>query len=355
MKKFFAIALAAVLALSVFTGCGGKKAELALITDIGTIDDKSFNQGSWEGLVKYAEEKGISHQYYKPSEKSTDAYLQSIDLAVKGGAKVIVCPGFLFEEPVTQAAATYPDVSFVAIDCTLPEAPANAVGVTYAEEQVGFLAGYAAVKEGYTKLGFLGGMPVPAVVKYGYGFVQGAEYAANEAGMGAGAIQITYGYTGDFAATPENQTKAASWYNDGTEIIFACGGAVGNSVMAAAEAAGTKVIGVDVDQSGESDTVVISAMKGLGNSVYSMISDYYSETFPGGQNVVLDASQNGVSLSMESSKLTKFTQKEYDTLYAALANNTDNIASNIINTPADDNTVAGANIPLSAVTMNEVG
>ena len=125
--------------------------------------------------------------------------------------------------------------------------------------------------------------------------------------------------------------------------------------MAAAEAAGTKVIGVDVDQSGESDTVVISAMKGLGNSVYSMISDYYNETFPGGQNVVLDASQNGVSLSMESSKLTKFTQKEYDTLYAALANNTDNIASNIINTPADDNTVAGANIPLSAVTMNEVG
>ena len=185
MKKLLALALAVVLALSVFAGCaaGGKKAELALITDIGTIDDKSFNQGAWEGLVKYAEEKGISHQYYQPTEKSTTAYLESIDQAVKNGAKVIVTPGFLFEEPVTQAAATYPDVSFVAIDCTLPEAPANAVGVTYAEEQVGFLAGYAAVKEGYTKLGFLGGMPVPAVVKYGYGFVQGADAAAKELGV----------------------------------------------------------------------------------------------------------------------------------------------------------------------------
>ena len=97
MKKLLALALAVVLALSVFAGCaaGGKKAELALITDIGTIDDKSFNQGAWEGLVKYAEEKGISHQYYQPTEKSTTAYLESIDQAVKNGAKVIVTPGCL--------------------------------------------------------------------------------------------------------------------------------------------------------------------------------------------------------------------------------------------------------------------
>ena len=354
MKKLFALAAAAVLALSLFAGCSSQKAELALITDIGTIDDKSFNQGSWEGLVKYAEEKGISKKYYKPTEKSNDAYLQSIDLAVKGGAKTIVCPGFLFQEPVQTASATYPDVNFIAIDCVLENPAANAVGISYAEEQVGFLAGYAAVKEGYTNLGFLGGLAVPAVVRYGYGFVQGAEYAANEAGMAEGSISIKYGYTGNFDATPENKSMAASWYNDGTEIIFACGGAVGNSVMAAAEEAGTKVIGVDVDQSSESDTVVISAMKGLGTSVYDTIASIYDSKFQGGQNVTLGAAENGVSLSMESSKLEKFTQKDYQTLYAALAANTNNIASNILNTPAEDGKVSSANIPLSAVVVEEV-
>ena len=168
MKKLLALALAVVLALSVFAGCaaGGKKAELALITDIGTIDDKSFNQGAWEGLVKYAEEKGISHQYYQPTEKSTTAYLESIDQAVKNGAKVIVTPGFLFEEPVYIAQDQYPDVTFILIDGNPHDADYNyktadnCVGITYAEEQVGFLAGYAAVKDGMTKLGYMGGMAV---------------------------------------------------------------------------------------------------------------------------------------------------------------------------------------------------
>ena len=148
MKKLLALALAVVLALSVFAGCaaGG----------IGTIDDKSFNQGAWEGLVKYAEEKGISHQYYQPTEKSTTAYLESIDQAVKNGAKVIVTPGFLFEEPVYIAQDQYPDVTFILIDGNPHDADYNyktadnCVGITYAEEQVGFLAGYAAVKDGMT-------------------------------------------------------------------------------------------------------------------------------------------------------------------------------------------------------------
>ena len=288
MKKLLALALAVVLALSVFAGCaaGGKKAELALITDIGTIDDKSFNQGAWEGLVKYAEEKGISHQYYQPTEKSTTAYLESIDQAVKNGAKVIVTPGFLFEEPVYIAQDQYPDVTFILIDGNPHDADYNyktadnCVGITYAEEQVGFLAGYAAVKDGMTKLGYMGGMAVPAVVKYGYGFVQGAEYAAQELGMADGSIELMYNYTGGFDATPEAQNQAASWYNNGTEVIFAAGGAVGNSVMAAAEAAGTKVIVWTWTSPAESETVITSAMKGLGTSVYDMIAAYYNGSFP---------------------------------------------------------------------------
>ena len=302
------------------------KFELALITDIGTIDDKSFNQGSWEGLKKYAEENNISHKYYKPTEKSTDAYLSAIELAVKGGAKLIVTPGFLFEEPVYIAQQTYPDVMFVLIDgnphnedYSEYRTDPNTVGILFAEEQVGYLAGYAAVKDGMTKLGFLGGMAVPAVVRYGYGFVQGAEAAAKE--LGVPSIELNYHYTGGFDATPEAQTLAASWYQAGTEVIFACGGAVGNSAMAAAESASGKVIGVDVDQSAESATVITSAMKGLGVSVYDMIKAYYAGSFPGGQNLVFSAENNGVSLPMENSKFEKFTQADYDALYAKLAAN----------------------------------
>lgn len=354
MRKLLALVMAAAMGMSILTGCSRQMAELALITDSGEVDDGSFNQGAWEGLVKYAEEKGISHQSILPAEESADAYLQSIDTAVENGAKVVVCPGSLFAGPIESAASADPDVAFIAIDCALDDAPANAVGITYAEEQVGFLAGYAAVKEGYTRLGFLGGQVLDSVVKYGYGFVQGAEYAALQQGMEAGSVQITYGYTGDFSESPENEAVAAAWYDAGTQVIFACGGAIGNSVMAAAEAAGTKVIGVDVDQSAVSDSVIISATKNLSGAVYDMIESFYNEEFPGGQTLVLDAASGGVSLTMESSRMSKFTQKDYDTLYAALANNTDNITANIVNTPAADGSVSGAGIPLSCVTMNEV-
>lgn len=364
MKKLLAFALAAVLALGLFAGCGQQKkgAELALITDIGTIDDKSFNQGAWEGLVKYAEEKNITHQYYQPTEKSDTAYLESIAQAVENGAKVIVTPGFLFEVPIYVAQDQYPDVKFILIDgnphnedYSDSRTADNCVGITYAEEQVGFLAGYAAVKDGMTKLGYMGGMAVPAVIKYGYGFVQGAEYAAQEMGLADGSVEIMYNYTGGFDATPEAQSQAASWFNNGTEVIFAAGGAVGNSVMSAAETAGTKVIGVDVDQSPESETVITSAMKGLSTSVYDMIKAYYDGSFPGGQNLVFEASNNGVSLAMDTAKFTSFSKTDYDALFAALQNNTNNITSNILgNADANGKDIAIKDIPLKAVVVTEV-
>jgi basic membrane protein A len=247
-------------------------------------------------------------------------------LAVRGGAKVIVTPGFLFEVPVFIAQDRYPDVNFILVDGSPHSADystfktgKNAVGVHYAEDQAGFLAGYAVVKDGYRRLGFVGGMAVPAVVRFGYGFIQGAEYAAAELGLAAGAITVNYHYTGGFAATPEAQTLAASWYNNGVEVIFACGGAVGNSVMAAAEQAGKKVIGVDVDQSSESPTVITSAMKGLGESVYSCISDYYAGKFPGGQTLVFSAVNQGVGLPMSSSKFQSFDNNDYFNIFQKLS------------------------------------
>lgn len=363
MKKILSVLLVMAFAVSMLAGCGGSGSEsggtdtydLALITDVGTIDDKSFNQGAWEGLVKYAEENKITHKYYQPSEKTTDAYLASIDLAVKAGAKVVVTPGYLFEPAVFKAQDTYPDVKFILLDGTPQDGTytefklnENVYSVFYAEEQAGFLAGYAAVKEGYTKLGFMGGMAVPAVVRFGYGFVQGAEFAAEE--MGVTDLQLKYNYTGDFKATPEVQSKAASWYQGGTEVIFACGGAVGNSVMAAAEASNGKVIGVDVDQSSESATVITSAMKMLGKSVYDAIGAYYTDSFPGGVSAVLGADVDGVALPMDTSKFEKFTKEDYDAIFAKLVAG----EVTIVKDKDGDKEVALKDIPVKAVKVEEI-
>ena len=322
MKKLLALVM--VLALALPFAVFAADYDIAMITDIGTIDDKSFNQGTWEGIVEYADANNKTRIYYQPTAQSTEIYLDMIEQAVGNGAKIIVTPGFLFEQPIFTAQDMYPDVHFVLIDGNPNDGndpaefrtEANAVGIVYAEEQAGFLAGYAAVKDGYTKLGFMGGMALPAVVRFGYGFAQGMDYAANE--MGITGLTLNYHYTGGFAATPEAQALAAAWYADGVEVIFGCGGAVGDSVMRAAESADGKVIGVDIDQSGDSPTVITSAMKGLGASVVSVLTAYFEGEFPGGQKLVMDASQDGVQLPMATSRFNTFSQADYDAIYAKL-------------------------------------
>ena len=328
--------------------------ELALVTDLGTIDDKSFNQGAWEGMKKYAEENGISYKYYQPQEGTTDSYLETIGLAIEGGAKLVVCPGFLFEEPVYLAQDQYKDVHFILLDgephsgdYSEYRTEANVMPILFQEDEPGFLAGYAAVKDGYTKLGFLGGMAVPAVIRYGYGLAEGADYAAKE--MGVDGIEIMYNYTGAFAATPEAQSMAASWYQNGTEVIFGCGGAVGNSVMAAAEEKSAKVIGVDVDQSYESDTVVTSAMKQLSVSVYDGVRDFYAGSFPGGKTSIFSAKNDGIGLPMETSKFTKFTQADYDAVYAQLKDGKITLVQ-----PSEDNNDPTKDLKLEKATINFV-
>lgn len=322
--------------------------ELALVTDLGTIDDKSFNQGAWEGLVKYGDEAGVSYKYYQPQEATTDSYVETIGLAIEGGAKLVVCPGFLFEEPVFIVQDQYPDVMFILLDGEPHNADyseyrtnENVMPVLFQEDQPGYLAGYAAVKDGMTKLGFMGGMAVPAVVRYGYGFVQGADAAAAELGVN---VDIMYHYTGAFAATPEAQAMAASWYQNGTEVIFGCGGAVGNSVMAAAEEAGAKMIGVDVDQSFESGTVITSAMKELSVSVYDGIKAFYDGSFPGGSTSVFSAANNGIGLPMDTSKFDSFSQADYDTVFAGLADGSITINNSVEDTTTADLTLSATKV-----------
>lgn len=341
MKKILVL-ISALLVIFSLTACAKTEEpvaeeptgyELALVTDIGTIDDKSFNQGAWEGVVAYAEENGVTYQYYKPAEGTTAAYVAAITEAVAAGAKVVVTPGFMFAPAVYEAQDLFPEVNFVLLDAdphtedyATFRIEKNVYSVYYAEEQSGFLAGYAAVKDGYTKLGFMGGMAVPAVVRFGYGFLQGADKAAQELGVD---VTVNYMYLNSFAQDTAWATEAKSWYSEGTEVIFAAAGGAGLSVMAGADEVGGKVIGVDVDQSNLSESVLTSATKGLTSSVYNALTDYYAGAFKAGVVETLDVTVDGVGLPADFSRFTTFAQADYDAIYAALVADTDGVRTNI--------------------------
>ena len=303
--------------------------EIAMITDSGTIDDESFNQGTWEGIVEFCDANDLTYKYYKPSEVSDDAYLEAIDLAIEGGAKVVVTPGFLFESSVYAAQDLYPEVKFILIDGT-PHDPTwttwntadNTMPILFAEHESGFLAGYAAVKDGFTDLGFMGGMAVPAVVKFGIGFIAGAYYAAEEDGVTLTFTNNTYEYLGDFAPSDTHKAKAATWFTSGTEIIFAAAGGAGSSVMAAAEDESAWMIGVDIDQSSQSTTVLTSALKQLGVAVQQGLQAYVDGTFTGGTTVVKSAANDGVALPLETSQFASFTEADYNAIYELLVDGT---------------------------------
>ena len=341
MKKFLAMVLTAAMAFSL-VACGGSnassaasqgstsgsKTDVAFVTDVGNIDDQSFNQYTWQGVKDFCAANNLNANYYRPTEDSDSARLEQMDNAVNDGAKAIVVAGYLFEGSIAEAQTKYPDIQFVVLDVSSlgnAETGKNVALITYREEQVGYLAGYAAVYDGYKKLGFLGGMEVPAVIRYGYGFVQGAEAAAKE--IGATDVSINYWYSGDFKATDEVKTKMDSWYSSGTEVVFACGGPVCTSCDAAAKANGGKMIGVDVDQSGLFDTVITSAMKALAPSVNLVLTDTMnngwkiSDTYAG-KTTCLGAAEGCVGLPMETSKFNKFTQEQYDTMFKGIVDGT---------------------------------
>jgi len=258
-------------------------------------------------------------------------------LAVDGGAKVVVTPGFLFEVAVYEAQTKYPDVKFILLDGTPHtadystfETKENVASILYSEEQSGYLAGNAAVKDGMTKLGFMGGMAVPAVQAFGYGYLQGAEDAAAELGLADGSIEVTYHYTGNFEENDTNKATAKTMYQEGTEVIFACGGSVGKSVMSAANESDAKVIGVDVDQRYDSETVITSATKGLAASVIQVLESIYNtdswDNF-GGKTTYFNAENDGVGLPTivigdegadAFDRFEQYTMEQYEETYAQL-------------------------------------
>ena len=338
MKKLLAILLALVLALAAcsafaeavdpdtiedtMTSADGTY-ELAFVTDVGQLKDKSFNQGTWNGVKAYAVENGMSYKYYQPAngdQATDDDRYDAMKAAVEGGAKVVVCAGFMQEAALTKAATEYPDAKFIFID-GYPIGLDNVAPIAFKEEQSGYFAGYAVVMDGFTKLGFCGGGggTNPACCRYGYGFAQGAEAAAAELGVEV-ELKYSWQYGASFSASPELQTMAKGWYETGTEIIFACGGSMFASITAAAAENDGYVVGVDVDQSFESDTVVTSALKGLSNATAWAIAKCYDGSFAeiGGIPTSLGANDDAVGLPTATWSFETYTVEQYEAAMEAM-------------------------------------
>ena len=382
MKRFLALLLALCMVFAL-CACGGNDAgkdkdndvayKVAMITDCGDITDQSFNQTTYKACKAYCDTNSVDFKYYKPTADSTAARIEMVDQAVADGYNVIVMPGFAFAGTIAVCQDTYKDVKFIGldvseydlydafynhddtgartdlIDANNPEhINKNVYCAVYQEELCGYMAGYAAVKLGYTKLGFLGGMAVPAVIRYGFGFVQGANAAAVETDT---KIEINYVYGGLFNGNADITAKMDTWYSAGTQVVFACGGGIFTSAAEAAAKVGGKVIGVDTDQSGIIDggygegMTVTSAMKGLAATVNTMLAEVLAGNWDnyGGKIETLglvgeNPTENYVQIPMESTQWAdgKFTQDDYKALVASMFKGDITVSNDISAMPAVD-------------------
>ena len=391
MKKFLALMLALVMALSL-VACGQKNQDsngtydtdkdtdvtdvaykVAMITDYGDITDQSFNQTTYEACKAFAEANGVDFQYFKPAGDNTADRVAMIESAVDQGYNVIVMPGYAFGAAIAETAPKFSDVKFIALDVSAGdlgegfEVPANLYCAVYQEELCGYMAGYAAVKLGYKNLGFLGGMAVPAVQRYGYGFVQGVDAAAAE--LKLTDVKVNYAYGNQFFGDADITAAMDTWYAGGTEIVFACGGGIYTSAVdAAKKVEGAKVIGVDVDQAaviaayaagegadaatveGYKALTVTSAMKGLYPATFDTLTDVIVngnwEKYSGkidtlGLVSADDPAANYVQIPMESTQWAdgKFTQDDYKTLVRAMFDGTLTVSNDITKAAKDFATV----------------
>ena len=386
MKKILALLLALTMALAL-VACGGTTTpatndgeaadKVAMITDYGDITDQSFNQTTWEAVVAFGEANSIEYKYYKPASNDTAGRVASVELAIAEGYNVIVMPGYAFGGTIAEVSATYPDVKFIALDVsegdlleggvalkgeTYDYNPANwnltdyvymdnVYCAIYQEELCGYMAGYAAVKLGYTKLGFLGGMAVPAVQRYGHGYVQGVDAAAKELGTN---VELNYAYGGQFFGDADITAVMDTWYGNGTEIVFACGGGIYSSACEAAVKVNDKVIGVDVDQKAIIDSLygdgitVTSAMKGLAPTTIDTLTDvilngnwanYVGKIDTLGLVSGDDASLNYVQIP-ETTQFEdgKFTAEDYAALVKGMFDGTITVSNDISAIPTTTNT-----------------
>ena len=383
MKKTLALLLAMVMVLSLFAGCAdsGKDGEdseyrVAMVTDYGDITDQSFNQTTWEAVQAFGKEHNIETKYYKPSTNDTAGRVASVELAIADGYNVIVMPGYAFGGTIAEVSGEYPDVKFIALDVSKGDLLEGGVALKgesydynpdnwnledyvymdnvycaiYQEELSGYMAGYAAVKLGYTKLGFLGGMAVPAVMRFGYGFVQGVDAAAAELNI---TVDMKYAYGNQFYGDADITAVMDTWYAEGTEIVFACGGGIYTSAAEAAKKVGGKIIGVDTDQSFVIDgaygkgITITSAMKGLAPTTIDTLTDvlvngkwadYAGKIDTLGMVSGDDPTANYVQLPMETTLWgDAFTKDDYKGLVKGIFDGSIKVSGDISKEPATTN------------------
>lgn len=346
MKKVFLSFLVAICALALVACQQSNNYEIAMVTDYGDITDQSFNQTTWEAVKAYAADNNKTYAYYKPAGDSTAERVAKIEQAISLGAKVVVMPGFAFAESIYECQDEYPDVKFIALDVAesdvfgcfyvdpyaaepvlkdpnnQPHISKNVVCVVFQEEEAGYLAGYAAVMEGETNLGFLGGMAVPAVIRYGYGYVQGVAAAAAEKDV---QVNLWYVYGGQFFGDATIKAEMDKWVSEGCETIFACGGGIFTSVVEAIEGKENHyLIGVDTDQSKSLPDVAVltSAMKGLTDATMTCLDEFYGSWTVGGKVITYglktNTSKEYVGLPRDTWSMKEFTIAQYDEVLAKI-------------------------------------
>ena len=394
MKKILALLLVLAMALSL-VACGGETEQkapeaaapeaaapaetaaeykVAMVTDYGDITDQSFNQTTWEAVIKFGEDNGVAYKYYKPTSNDTAGRVASVELAIAEGYNVIVMPGYAFGGTIAEVSGNYPEIKFIALDVAAGDLLETAVALKgesydynpdnwnltdyvhmdnvycaiYQEELSGYMAGYAAVKLGYTKLGFLGGMAVPAVMRFGYGYVQGVDAAAKELGI---TVDMKYAYGNQFFGDADITAVMDTWYAGGTEVVFACGGGIYTSAAEAAKKVNGKVIGVDTDQQpiidaayGEGMTVT-SAMKGLAPTTIDTLTDVvmngkwadYAGKIVSLGLVSEDPAANYVQLSGTTQFGEAFTEADYAAMVKGMFDGTIAVSNDISAEPATTN------------------
>ena len=313
-----------------FANKRGNEFKVAMVTDFSDVNDASFNQACYEGAKEWSKKNDIVFNYYKPSDISLAERIKSMNLAIDRGYKVILCPGFALGEAIAEVAPKHPDVKFIGLDISPGDFPTgfeltdNIAVYNYREDIAGYLAGYSVVKEGFRKLGYLGGIPAPAVIRFGYGYIQGIDAAAKELESN---VVIDYVYGGQFFGDSEIFKYIDNWYKvNKTEIVFSCGGSIYTSVALAAKENNGYMIGVDSDQSPIIDKdykegmCITSAMKGIKQTVISKLEDLYVNSIfeRGFTDLGLVSSENPelnyVQLPMDTWRMKNFSIEEYKSL-----------------------------------------
>ncbi|MDD4124534.1 MAG: BMP family ABC transporter substrate-binding protein [Eubacteriales bacterium] len=326
MKKLTVILLSAALCvfcISLSSCLFSKETyEIALITGTSGVTNRSSAQGAHTGIDEYCRENNIAYNYFVPDEDNTEAYLRQVEKAVSSGAELIVFAGYYLQDAAKTAAELYDDVNFLLVDCYADIDDTRVHSITFREEQAGFLAGFAAVTEGYTELGFITGDDNEISQKYGSGFIQGAEYAAVSKGIPK--IYIKYWCAESLKASDELKQVAIGWYGNDTEIIMVCGEGIQSSVTSAANNMKGKVIGFDMDQAGYSERYVTSAIKSIDTAVYSTLEAYYKnsgwDNNRAGKSVSygIETDNIGLPTNFGSFRFSSWTVDDYETLYAKI-------------------------------------